>query len=128
MAAKKKSYGLQKRSREKFRLDPTKPLEQHEHESDRMFGYFQAYAANPGLKLRELEPLMGVALASISRYRKLYRWDERLKIAAREAKPEHTKLADPRNQLNDPPPPIAHGLIAFALEYLPAIAPDFQLD
>ena len=48
--------------------------------------------------------------------------------AAREAKREHTKLADPRNQLNDPPPPIAHGLIAFALEYLPAIAPDFQLD
>ena len=81
MAAKKKSYGLQKRSREKFKLDPTKPLEKHEHESDRMFGYFQAYAANPGLKLRELEPLMGVALASISRYRKLYRWDERLKLA-----------------------------------------------
>ena len=81
MATKKKSYGLQKRSREKFRLDPTKPLEQHEHESDRMFGYFQAYAANPGLKLRELEPLMGVALASISRYWKLYRWDERLKLA-----------------------------------------------
>ena len=135
MAAKKKSYGLQKRSREKFRLDPTKPLEQHEHESDRMFGYFQAYAANPGLKLRELEPLMGVALASISRYRKLYRWDERLKLA-NIAKLEEQAQGGPltltdreiTSKLPPPPPPIMRGLHVFAQRFGPLIAPGFEID
>ena len=135
MAPKKKSYGLQKRSREKFKLDPTKPLKQHEHESDRMFAYFQAYAANPGLKLRELEPLMGVALASISRYRKLYRWDERLKLA-NIAKLEEQAQGGPltltdreiTSKLPPPPPPIMRGLHVFAQRFGPLIAPGFEID
>ena len=64
-----KSFGRQKRLRDLFEVDPTRPLEQQENETDRMYSYFQIFLANPGLTLKELEPLMGVSYASVSRYR-----------------------------------------------------------
>ena len=128
-----KGFGRQKRLREMFEVDPTRPLEQQENETDRMYAYFQIFLANPGLTLKELEPLMGVSYASVSRYRDNFQWNQRIKLA-KLAEIDTAKregcLVDRAvtSKLPPPPPPIVKGLKVFALQYGPLIAPGFELD
>ena len=131
-----KKFGAAKRLREQFQLDPANPLAQQQGESDLFFERFNVYLNNQGLTLKELEPLMGVSYASVSRYAELYCWKQRIKLAklaeidAAKTEKGELSLVDRAvsSKLPPPPPPIEKGLKVFALQYGPLIAPGFELD
>ena len=114
------------RLRNQFKLDRSKPLKQQDAESDVMYERFCLWLDNPTQTFEELAQQCGIRADSLGRHSRNYLWKERLALSGKLKNSRGKKLAEAK--LPAPPEPIERGLIAFALEYLPAIAPDFQLD
>ena len=102
------------------------PLKQQEAESDVMYERFCQWLDNPTQTFEELAQQCGIRADSLGRHSRNYLWKERLALSGKLKNSKGKRLAEAK--LPAPPEPIERGLIQFALEYLPAIAPDFQLD